>query len=253
MKPSDYYQQRYWDEERSDKPIATAPMRPAHKELIQLLKQYAAQTQSILDIGCGDGQTYMYAISKPVRLYVGADISFTALHRARKSGIHVAQLDTVNRLPFSDQTFDLTICIDVLEHLFNPEGLVVEVRRTLKHNSTFIATVPNIAHFPHRLRMLCGKFVAGGLAATADTPWRDPHIRFFTVRTLKEMMTSAGFKEVDIIGNNTAFLVRFPLLSVVLRKTVGNDTLLKTSDRFETLGRIWPTLFAGRLIAVARP
>lgn len=251
MKPSDYYQGQYWDKERSEKPVPTKPDRRAHKELIQLLKKHAAQKQSMLDIGCGDGQTYMYAVNDPAKLYVGADISYTALRRARRSGIDVVRLDAANKLPFSEQTFDIAICIDVLEHLFNPEGLVLEIRRTLKQNSTLIVTVPNIAHFPHRLRMLGGKFVAGGLAATADTPWRDPHIRFFTLRTLKEMMKGAGFKEIDIIGNNTAFLVRFPVLSVVLRKTVGNDTLLNVSDRFETMGKIWPTVFAGRLIAVA--
>lgn len=48
----------------------------------------------------------------------------------------------LNNIPFSDNTFDLFITLDVFEHLFLPETAIKEIYRVLKPGGSYIMTVP---------------------------------------------------------------------------------------------------------------
>ena len=250
MKSKEYYQKTYWDKERP-LPGDGTPAKQISR-LHQLINRHTPFQSIILDVGCGDGRYYGETLQQLAHLHVGVDISETALQRAHQINIQGVILDVDVALPFPSNMFDTAVCIDVMEHLFNPEFLACELHRVLKPDCSLIASVPNIAHYPHRLRAVGGKFVAGGLASTAHAPWRDPHIRFFTVRSLKDMMSAAGFRSIEVYGANTAFLVGMPFISVSLKRLIGTEKLKRLSDKFEPIGHIWPSLFASKLIAVGK-
>ena len=90
----------------------------------------------LLDFGCG---------RKPfenlftVKEYVGLDIEQTG-HDHRNSKVDVFY--DGKTIPFADQTFDTFFCSEVLEHVFNPDEVLTEIRRVLKPGAVGLITVP---------------------------------------------------------------------------------------------------------------
>lgn len=248
MKRRDYYEQTYWDRVRRSRP--SAERRNAGK-LAKILTLYLPESAKILDIGCGDGSG-ANIVQMPVSAYVGIDLSMTALKRARQVDVRPVMADVGLPIPFESAGFNVALCTEVLEHLFDPETLLDEVHRLLEPEGVLLISVPNIAHFPHRIRLLGGKFVAGGDPSTADRPWRDPHIRFFTRQALVNLLNSTGFSPVRTYGLGTSLLTGMPILSVLLARLFGPRTVERLSDVFEPLGRWWPSLFAGHILVIAK-
>jgi len=90
---------------------------------------------SLLDIGCG---------SKPYRslfnvdAYIGLDIDSD---NSRKRGI-ADQLYDGGEFPFPNDFFDSALCNQVLEHVFNPDEFLSEIKRVLKPRGKLLLTVP---------------------------------------------------------------------------------------------------------------
>ncbi len=89
-----------------------------HRRIVELAS--ATDARRILDAGCGEGFTIHelgeFGIQATI---VGADLSPTALawnqaHGMAQSPLNVAD---VQHLPFADDSFDLVLCLEVLEHL----------------------------------------------------------------------------------------------------------------------------------------
>ena len=96
--------------------------------------------KNILEVGCGDG-AFLKAVSttSSPKLACGVDISKKSLQSAKSSGAEVIRCDIDDGLPFKDGCFDVVLCFDVIEHLFDPDHLLTEAFRVLagggKHNN----------------------------------------------------------------------------------------------------------------------
>ncbi|UCD84846.1 MAG: class I SAM-dependent methyltransferase [Deltaproteobacteria bacterium] len=114
---------------------------PAEKERIQeIINAVPPDTGSILDVGCGNGafvNTFVGTFSN--KKVVGLDSSEEALKYVRTDKIR----GNITSLPFENDTFDLVLCLEVLEHLPEDdfrEG-ISELQRVSK--SHIVITVPN--------------------------------------------------------------------------------------------------------------
>jgi SAM-dependent methyltransferase len=79
--------------------------------------------ESILDVGCGKGESIIH-IDKHRRFFrVGVDIFEPYLKESQRQGTYdgVALCD-IRMLPFERKTFDIVMCMDVLEHLTKQDG-----------------------------------------------------------------------------------------------------------------------------------
>lgn len=90
----------------------------------------------VLDVGCGIGDMLVFRPGT-----VGADINPHIVEWNKKRGLNV-HLIAGEKLPFADATFDCAIMDNVLEHIFEPQALLAEVRRVLKSNAVFLLGVP---------------------------------------------------------------------------------------------------------------
>jgi SAM-dependent methyltransferase len=90
---------------------------------------------SLLDVGCGSRP---YRALFKVERYVGMEIDseFT-----RHSGMADVLYDG-SRFPFADGEFQSVLCNQVLEHVFNPEEFLSEMRRVLCADGQLLLTVP---------------------------------------------------------------------------------------------------------------
>ena len=192
---SDDYYDEYWS------PEGFSPPPNRHEALHELFASAIREGDNVLDLGCGDGRTSSPLVLARGASYVGADVSRTAVATAVGAGLDVRLIEDPRRLPFAGASFDVVVCVEVLEHLFAPHEVAVEVHRVLRPGGTFVATVPNTAYWRRRMELLLlGRFHPMGDDQSRSQPWRDPHIRFFTPTSLREMLSSAGFESVTTSG-----------------------------------------------------
>jgi SAM-dependent methyltransferase len=90
---------------------------------------------SLLDVGCGSKP---YRRLFPVKEYIGLEID-SPLTRLRAVAESYYDGET---FPFDPGRFDVVLCNQVLEHVFNPERFIAELNRVLKPNGQLILTVP---------------------------------------------------------------------------------------------------------------
>jgi ubiquinone/menaquinone biosynthesis C-methylase UbiE len=104
-----------------------------HGFLFRLLDRIDLPPETrVLDIGCGTGG-FMKRLRERYARVVGLDLSWQGLTHTRSRGFPDLLMADANRLPFSDNCFDLVVCIDVLEERqVDPVRLLGEIRRVSK-------------------------------------------------------------------------------------------------------------------------
>lgn len=89
----------------------------------------------VLDVGCGSKPYSDLVVAED---YVGLEIDSKS---SRERGIADAYYDG-RTFPFEDGSFDCVICSQVLEHVFEPDQFLSEIRRVLRVNGYLLITVP---------------------------------------------------------------------------------------------------------------
>lgn len=135
----------------------------------------------VLDLGCRDGAlSATYAQGNEI---VGVDADREALAEAEQLGIETHWADLDDSLPFADESFDVVVAGELLEHLRDPRRVVADVRRVLRPGGTFVASVPNAYRLKNRVRFLLGR-----------KPEEDPtHLQMFAPSDVRTLL--AGFDE----------------------------------------------------------
>ena len=164
--------------------------------------------QRVLDLGCGDGRFSAAMVGAGVSV-VGVDAAAEALRRAREHApeAEFVQVDEGAPLPFADASFDLVWCGETLEHVVDVALLLGEVRRVLVAGGMLLATTPN-----HARLVVAYEALAGGPLERRLDP-RSDHLRFFTARTLRDLLSGAGFDQVSVIAVDGPPLLRRSLVA----------------------------------------
>lgn len=81
---------------------------------------------SLLDVGCGKGESMKFINRQGGFLTVGVDIFEPAIREAQRQRSHDEHvLCDVRKLPFQKKSFDIVLCMEVLEHLDKEEGTLL--------------------------------------------------------------------------------------------------------------------------------
>jgi SAM-dependent methyltransferase len=124
-----------------------------HLTFYRYAKQWA-EGADVLDIGCGYGYG-SNLLSKSARSVTGLDYHPPAIAFARENygagaeNLRYLEHNANNPLPFVDDSFDLIVSSEVLEHVENQEGLIREVRRVCRSGGRAIIKTPNIVSDPN--------------------------------------------------------------------------------------------------------
>jgi len=163
-------------------------------DLIESIKEAHGK---VLEIGCGAGATGLLVKQKfPDTIYVGlelnekaADIAKTRLDKVITANIEQANLE---QFGIEKGSFDMIICADVLEHLYDPWKVLHTLRDYLKPNGKVLASIPNTQNIGLILQLLSGNWTYmkyGLLDAT--------HIRFFTLKEIYTLFSSTGYQIIN--------------------------------------------------------
>jgi len=106
-----------------------------------LLKKFLkTKDNKILEIGCGTGGNF--SVLDKWGKTVGLDFSKEALKFCQKRGHNDLILSKAEEIDFPDNSFDLVVALDVLEHIKDDKKAIKESWRVLKPGGYFLATVP---------------------------------------------------------------------------------------------------------------
>ena len=89
--------------------------------------------KKILDVGCGVGE-FISVLKTNYGIYaVGVDGSDHCCAESLKKGLQCYNVNLEEeRLPFKDESFDIVVSLEVIEHLWNTKHYLAEIQRVLK-------------------------------------------------------------------------------------------------------------------------
>ncbi len=147
---------------------------------------------SMLDVGCGEGRHIFGVMQEyPMMKCVGLDMDDDSLKKAEEGYSYFESISEVGAefikgsaysLPFPDNTFDLIVCSEVLEHLHEYNDAVIEINRVLKPGGKFFASVP--AFWPEKICWYLSKEYQNQPGG---------HLRIFDQKKLIHEIESRGF------------------------------------------------------------
>jgi methionine biosynthesis protein MetW len=150
--------------------------------------------RALLDVGCGRAAVAA-ALSARFEEVCGVDTDEEMLEDAARRGVATRRVDLdTESLPYDAGAFDAVLCLEVIEHVRDPEALARELARVLQPRGALYLSTPNI-RFASYLRRL---IVEGRFPVTSDDPigFQGGHIHFFTYADVAELLRGAGFDEV---------------------------------------------------------
>jgi methionine biosynthesis protein MetW len=173
--------------------------------LHQRIAQMVPQGAHVLDLGCGDGALLAHLKQKRGCTGYGVEISDAGVHACIARGVNVIQANLDQGLAmFRDQSFDVVLQIDTLQHLRNAE---VMLRETVRVGQLGIVAFPNFAHWPNRLQVLQGQMP---VTKTLPYQWYDtPNIRVGTYRDFEQLAEKNQLHIQDAFGWQNNHEVRF--------------------------------------------
>jgi methionine biosynthesis protein MetW len=159
-------------------------------EIVRALPRAQGEPR-LLDVGCWDGETTQrFAQAIGARGY-GLEVFPEQAARARSRGIEVSIQDLESQpFPWPDETMDVVIANQVLEHLKNVWLPMSEIFRVLRVGGRAIIGVPNLASLHNRVLLALGR------QPTAIRTF-GPHVRGFTLRELRDFVARGGGFEVE--------------------------------------------------------
>lgn len=164
--------------------------------MLDMLGKYAVKQNwklKILDVGCGSG-TIAKKLQDAGHVVKGLDFSEEALRRASQRGIETQQCNLDEGIPEPDNTYDVVWEGDIVEHVFDPIGLLKESARVLKPNGILLLTIPSDVGLVSRIKMLFGISHQEQMYMTSGFY---KHHTFFTPRLIRFMLDKA---KLEIIG-----------------------------------------------------
>ncbi len=194
--------ERYWHE-RIKESRGEDKNEEIPNEIFDSASSALKKGNKILDVGCGDGHFALHIKDKFNKIY-GADIAKEAALIARKQEIFTSVMDLNSSLSYKDNIFDAVTCLDVVEHLLDPDSLIDEIHRVLRPDGQLVLTTPNIRNF----RNLYTLIIKGVFPQTSpDTfVWGGGHLHFFTRKDIGALLKNTGFQRITFSINQDQFL-----------------------------------------------
>ncbi|HTU42946.1 MAG TPA: class I SAM-dependent methyltransferase [Candidatus Aquilonibacter sp.] len=197
----------------------------------RILLEWVGTGKRVLEVGCSTG--YMSQLMKQRNCTVtGIEVDAEAARCAANhcEEVHVLDLNSPEWIRrFTEGRFEVVLLGDVLEHLVDPARVLSQMRELLAPNGSLVISLPNIVHWEIRAEVLLGRFDYQSCGILDHT-----HLRFFTLKSARELIESAGCR-----------IVRF-------HPAVGGRRTGHARPLWQMLARMLPGLFAYQFLFQAK-
>ena len=163
-----------------------------------LLARISPNAKSILEFGCGEAPLGAALKARQKCRVVGIEIDPRAAAIARKRIDDVYCGDAREIVALIREKFDWIIGGDIVEHLDEPWSFLADLRKVCAPGGHLLLSIPNVANAAVVSDLIRGRFdyVYMGLTCVG-------HLRFFTKRTIEEMLSIAGWTVAEIAPQET--------------------------------------------------
>lgn len=215
----------------------------SHNQILELLAEYSGTNDPnpsqahVLDIGCGSA--LLAAMMKQQGHHVtGIDVYFDEMANERCDHFVAADLEA-GLGPIAERKYDHIVLADVIEHVRDPEHLVVETSELLEEDGTIIASTGNVGHIFIRLMLFFGRFEYAERGILDRT-----HVRLFTPGSFKRL-----------IEDTSCEIVERRYCPIPFENIIPGHRRLTDALTWMYMGfvKVWPSLFAYQVILVAKP
>lgn len=200
-----------------------------YEKVKRLVDFERGQKLNILDVGCGSGVLAEFLQS------LGHQVTGLDINPAARQKINFVEADINLPWPVEKNYYDLIICTDIAEHLYDPANILEQAKQVLTSSGKIIFGVPNHFDLRQRLSMLFGKgIVHWGNHRHEQKAQNYVHIRFFTLPELLLMFEQNSFP---------VQIMQFNFMGAGIVPTRFTPKWLR-----QFLVTLWPNLFSGKFI-----
>ena len=147
---------------------------------------------SLLEIGCGHGNMLREARNNGYEVR-GLEYSADAARVANaKLGSDVVRVGAITEDTFPEQSFDICILADVIEHVRDPASFIRNIQRILKVGGVVFVATPSIASWSARL------------LGRHWMEYKPEHLFYFDPSCITRLLSNAGFDHIEISSGRKA-------------------------------------------------
>lgn len=183
---------------------------------------FAKPGMKVLDFGCGAGYSLVEMSAIGVECCgIEADPNVAKIAVELGLNLHVGTLEDS---PFKDAKFDLIILNQVLEHVINPEELILKFKNLLTEDGQIVISVPNVDSIYRRIFL--SKWIN----------WHIPyHIHHFNKKTLTKLLLKNGYKLKGISTVTPNLWTKLQLRSLRYQPILGSKNYMWTGEGAQNL------------------
>jgi 2-polyprenyl-3-methyl-5-hydroxy-6-metoxy-1,4-benzoquinol methylase len=175
----------------------------------------------VIELGCGDGGTLAWLkAEKHAHHTTGMELCLEPAALACMQVDHVIQGNielTIKNL--NHHSYDLVLCLDVLEHLIDPWAVVQEIYTLLRPGGSIIISLPNVRNYTVMLPLLFN----GTWCYQKDGIMDHTHLRFFSRDSAKKILTQNGFIIKDSVDTGLQPRRKMEIWKSILARTILRD------------------------------
>lgn len=173
-------------------------LQPVVLSALRVVASGEARAARVFDAGCGNG-----ALLRKLQLsgyhVSGCDASESGVAQARKLCGDAVRIERLSVYEDLSGTFgsgwDVVIATEVIEHLYAPRDFVRQAHRLLRPGGVLILSTPYHGYLKN-----LALAVSGALEHHFTALWDGGHIKFWSYRTLKQLLAEFGFGQFSFFG-----------------------------------------------------
>ncbi len=164
-----------------------------------ILKYVEGDKNIVLDVGCATGSNGEFLLNEGIALEtfgIEYDSDMAKVAAKKNTKLFQGDLNDANfrKLILAESPmFDYILFADVLEHLINPEDILLELKGKLKKNGKIVISLPNVAHIETFIQLYVKKTWPKNKRGIFD----GTHLRWFTKKDAFNLVEECGLS-VDI-------------------------------------------------------